>query len=341
MSVAPVFALPTVHEDADTATRRARFFYLARRGLTRIVQGAAVVWAAGTLIFIAVHIAPGEVIDTLLGANSNDIELRKQITQEWGLDHPPTVQYLLYFARLLRGDLGQSYVQHRSVNSLLADQLPSTIELTLWGFGFAVLLAIVLATFTSGRSRIGKAVSQSFELTLVSVPPFWLGMLLLSIFSFRLGWFPVAGTSGFQAVVLPALAIGLPIGCFLAQVLREGLDRALEQPFALTARARGASLMGVKWVHALRHASLPALTIGGLTFGNLLGGAVICEQVFGRPGIGRLAVQAINTTDIPVILAVGMLSAVFFVVITTVIDLVYLAVDPRLRSEAQWRETTR
>ncbi|MDR0837741.1 MAG: ABC transporter permease [Propionibacteriaceae bacterium] len=338
MSAVPLDLLPSVHEEAEAGARHARVWYLLRRALARLAQGAFVVWAAGTLIFIAVQIAPGEVIDTLLGANSNDISLRQQITQEWGLDHPPTVQYLLYFARLLRGDLGTSYVEHRTVNSLLADQLSPTVELTLWGFGIAVVLAVILATFTSGRSRIGKGISQAFELTLVSVPPFWLGMLLLSIFSFRLGWFPVAGTAGVRAVILPALAIGLPIGCFLAQVLREGLDRALEQPFALTARARGASLIGVKWVHALRHASLPALTIGGLTFGNLLGGAVICEQVFGRPGLGQLAVHAINTTDIPVILAVGMLSAVVFVVITTVIDLVYLAVDPRLRSEAQWSE---
>lgn len=296
------------------------------------------VWAAATLTFIAVQLSPGETINTLLGPNSNDPVLRAQVIQDWGLDHPAVVQYLLYFGRLLRGDMGVSYIEHRPVSELLADQFPATIELTLWAAGLAVVLAVALAILTSRPARLGRAVSQFLELAVVSAPPFWIGMLLLAVFSFRLGLFPVAGTGGVRAVVLPALAVGLPIGCFLAQILREGLDRALEQPFALTAQARGMGLGAVKLVHALRHAALPALTVGGLAVGNLLGGAVICEQVFGRAGLGQLAVNAINSKDIPIILAIALLAAIVFVVITTLLDLVYLLVDPRLRGQSQWQE---
>ncbi|MDR1151586.1 MAG: ABC transporter permease, partial [Bifidobacteriaceae bacterium] len=254
------------------------------------------------------------------------------------LDHPALVQYLLYVWRLAHGDLGVSYVEHRPVSSLFAEQFPPTIELTLWAFAIAVIVAVVLAVATAGRSRIGRAISQFAELTVVAAPPFWIGMLLLAVFSFRLNLFPVSGSGGVRAVVLPAVAVGAPIACFLAQILREGLDRALEQPFAVTARARGLSRLGLTFTHALRHATLPAMTISGLIFGNLLGGAVICEQVFGRAGIGTLAVTAINTKDIPVILAIALVSAIVFVVVTTVVDLLSLAVDPRLRGESRWQE---
>ncbi|MDR1427638.1 MAG: ABC transporter permease, partial [Bifidobacteriaceae bacterium] len=326
-----------VHEDRTPATRRVRARLAFVGVAVRLAQGALVVWAAATLTFIAVHVAPGDTIDTLLGTNANDPAMRAQVIREWGLDHPAIVQYLLYFWRCLHGDLGVSYVEHRPVASLLAEQFPPTVELTLWAFAIALALAATLALTTAGTSRIGRAISQFFELTVVSAPPFWIGMLLLAVFSFRLGLFPVSGSAGIRAVVLPALAVGLPIGCFLAQVLREGLDRALEQPFALTARARGLGRFGVKRIHALRHAALPTMTISGLTFGNLLGGAVICEQVFGRAGIGQLAVNAINTKDIPVILAIALLAAIVFVVITTTVDLLYLVVDPRLRGESRWQ----
>ncbi|MDR1449808.1 MAG: ABC transporter permease [Propionibacteriaceae bacterium] len=311
---------------------------LLRRGFARLAQAAFMIWAAASLTFAAVQLAPGETIDTLLGVNANDPVMRAQVIQDWGLDHPVAVQYLLYFWRLAHGDLGVSYVEHRPVAALLADVFPATAELTLWAFAIAVVLAVVLAVATSGGSRLGRALSQAVELAVVSAPPFWIGMLLLAVFSFRLGWFPVAGTSGWRAVALPALAIGWPIGCYLAQVLREGLDRALEQPFALTARARGLRLRDVKLRHGLRHAALPALTMSGLTVGNLLGGAVICETVFGRAGLGQLALHAINAKDIPVILAAGLLSAAVFVAVTTAVDLAYLAVDPRLRGAGTWQE---
>jgi peptide/nickel transport system permease protein len=304
----------------------------------RLGEGAVVVWAAATLTFVAVQAAPGETINTLLGANANDPTLRAQVIREWGLDHPALVQYLLYFWRLAHGDMGVSYVHHRPVTSLLAEQFPPTIELTLWAFAIAITLAITLAMMSGRSSRVTRAISQFAELAVVSAPPFWIGMLLLAIFSFRLGMFPVSGSGGVLAVILPAMAVGLPIGCFGAQVLREGLDRAQDQPFAVTARARGVSRFGLTRIHTLRHAAMPAMTISGLAFGNLLGGAVTCEQVFGRAGIGQVAVTAITTKDIPVILAVALTSAVAFVVVTTVVDLLYLAIDPRLRGQSAWQE---
>jgi len=155
--------------------------------------------------------------------------------------------------------------------------------------------------------------------------------VLLSVFSFRFGWFPVSGAGGAVALVLPAVTLALPIAGVLTQVLRDGLDRALDEPFALTARARGLRENAVLVRHALRHALLPAVTLTGWLFGILLGGAVIIEQVFGRPGLGQVTLQAVSSQDMPVVLAVVTLSAFVYVLLNTAADLAYVVIDPRLR----------
>jgi peptide/nickel transport system permease protein len=166
---------------------------------------------------------------------------------------------------------------------------------------------------------------------LVSTPPFLIGLVLLSVFSFRLGLFPVSGNRGAAALVLPAVTLALPIAGVLTQVLRDGIDRALDEPFAVTARARGLSERAVLVRHALRHALLPAVTLLGWLFGTLLGGAVIVEAVFGRSGLGQVTLQAVTSADLPVVLAVVVFSAFVYVLLNTAADLAYLIIDPRLR----------
>lgn len=299
---------------------------------SRILQGIAVVWAAITAVFIAIHLTPGDTVDTLLGENRNDPVLRAQVTEQWGLDDPFIVQYLSYFGRLLTGDLGTSYSQYREVTTIFSEQLPATFQLA----GLALILvfgmAIVLSLLTAGQSGVSRKISQTLELVVLSTPSFWIGILLLTVFSFNLGWFPVGGDRGFSSLVLPAVALAIPNGAYLTQIMRESMDRALDQPFSLTARARGLSTTQVKTRHALRHGALPTLTVGGMIAGSLLGGAVIVESVFSRPGLGRIALAAVNNRDMPLLLGITLISSLIFVTISIIVDFLYAVIDPRLKA---------
>lgn len=298
----------------------------------RLVSAVAVLWAAATTAYIALLLAPGDTVDILVGDGADTPEIRAQIIAEWGLDRPEIVRYLSYLGRLLHGDLGRSYRLQRDVGEILAGQVGPTVRLTLAAAAVGVVLALVLAVATAGRSVWPRRIVSAAELMAVSVPQFVIGILLLFVFSFSLGWFPVSGAQDPQALVLPALALGLPIAGVLGQVLREGLERALEQPFAVTARARGLGERAVVARHALRHALLPAVTLTGWFTGALLGGAVITEALFGRPGLGRVTMEAVTGKDMPVVMAVVIVSAAVYVTISALLDLAYRVIDPRLRS---------
>ncbi|AGL17590.1 binding-protein-dependent transporter inner membrane component [Actinoplanes sp. N902-109] len=297
--------------------------------LRRAGTGVVVLWAAATAAYLALLAAPGSTVDTIVGESADTPLIRAQIVQEWRLDRPAVVQYLDYLWRALHGDLGRSYVLHRPVRAVVGEQLLPTVTLALSAAGLGVALALVLALTT--RRTWARRVSSPAELVLVSTPPFLIGIVLLSVFSFRLGLFPVSGGDGFAALVLPAVTLALPIAGVLTQVLRDGLDRALDEPFTVTARARGLGERAVLVRHALRHALLPAVTLVGWLAGVLLGGAVIIEQVFGRPGLGQVTLRAVTGKDMPVVLAVVVLSALAYVLLNTAADLAYLLIDPRLR----------
>ncbi|MDP4504467.1 ABC transporter permease [Nonomuraea turcica] len=299
--------------------------------IKRLGTGLAVLWAAATASYVALLLAPGDTVDILVGDGPDTPEIRTRIVAEWGLDRPEIVQYLDYLWRLLHGDLGRSYQLQRGVGEVLATQIGPTVQLTLAAAGTGVALAGVIAVVTAGRGRWSRAAASAAELVSVSVPPFLIGIVLLSVFSFTLGWFPVSGAQGPQALVLPALALGLPIAGVLGQVLRGGLERALEQPFAVTARARGLTERALVARHALRHALIPVVTLAGWFTGTLLGGAVITEVLFGRPGLGQVAMQAVTGRDMPVVMAVVLLAAVVYVTISTLLDLAYRVIDPRIR----------
>lgn len=297
--------------------------------LRRVTTGLVVLWAAATAAYLALLAAPGDTVDSIIGDGADTPLIRSQIVTEWHLNRPAVVQYLDYLWRAGHGDLGRSYLLQRPVREVLADQVGPTLRLALAAAVLGILISVVLAVTT--RRVWARRVSSTAELVLVSTPPFLIGIVLLSVFSFRFGLFPVAGDRGFAAQVLPAVTLALPITGVLTQVLREGLDRALEEPFAVTARARGLRERTVLVRHALRHALLPAVTLVGWLFGALLGGAVIIESVFGRPGLGQVTLQAVTSKDMPVVLAVVVLSAAVYVLLNTLADLAYLLIDPRLR----------
>jgi peptide/nickel transport system permease protein len=303
----------------------------------RLFTAGVVLWLAATVAFFAIHGMPGKIEDVLAG----DVTypgLREAIAAQWGLNRSLPLQYGQFLLRLAHGDLGTSFVLQEPVVEVLRSQIVPTMALA----GAAAVLAFVLATAmamltthathtaSSGAAWVGRCASM-IELAFASTPVFWLGIFLLMIFSFHFHLFPVAGARGWRSLVLPAFTLALPTAGVLSQVMREALEVALQKPFVLTIRARGVPELTLRFTHLLRHALPPVLTLGGWLIGGLLGGAVITEKMFGRPGIGSVTLAAVTSQDVPVVLAVVLLAAFVHVVISTLLDIVYLLIDPRLR----------
>ncbi|MCP2167794.1 ABC transporter permease [Goodfellowiella coeruleoviolacea] len=308
----------------------------------RLWGGVLVLWGALTVTFLALRAAPGDPVDTVLGPQVGaSPQLRERISAELGLADPWWLQYLRSLVRPLTGDLGRSYQLAQDVGDVLASQLGPTAQLALAATGLAAAIAVVTATATAGRGGAVAAWVSGGELLAVSAPLFWVGLLLLSVFSFQLRWLPAAGAGGVAGLVLPAVTLALPLGGVMAQVLRGALDRTLEQPYVTTLRARGLSEVAVRLRHCLRHGAVPLITMGGWLVGDLLTGTVLVETVFARPGIGRTLVTAVIAKDFPVVTAVVLLAALLFLVINLLVDLVSLVVDPRLRQPGRAREAAR
>jgi peptide/nickel transport system permease protein len=303
-----------------------------RWSLNRLVHIVLVLLGAATLAFLAMQLIPGDPARAILGAAPATPEVIAAIHTEMGLDQPPLTRYLHYLGHVAVGDFGHSYQLQKDVWAVVGPQILPTAQLALTAAALAIVIAVLVATAPSGRWPAVRMASQGLELLAASTPTFWLGIVLLTVFSFGLGWFPVTGGSTLSALVLPAITLAIPITGVLAQVLREACESALVQPFVLTARTRGLTEWAVRLKHVLRHSLIPLVTMSGWTLGSLLGGAVVVETQFARPGLGRVALAAVNGQDFPVVIAVVMLSALVFVVINTVVDLLYTVVDPRLRT---------
>ncbi|GAB2855587.1 ABC transporter permease [Actinocorallia aurea] len=306
---------------------------LARLVLIRAGGSAAVLWGAVTATFLLMRLMPGDTADVLLARTTVTPEARARIIADYRLDDPVAAQYIAYLGRILRGDFGESYVLRRPVTEVLGAQIPHTMALLAATLVVTVAASVVLALVSAGAGRGTRALFAAVEALLVAVPPFWLGLMLLTAFSFSLRLFPASGSS-LSALVLPTLALAAgPVG-LVTGVLREGMLRALEEPFVLTARTRGISETAVRARHVLRHSLLPATSLLGWIAGTLIGGAVIIEIVFSRQGVGRLVLTAVQNKDLPLVTAVVLLSALVFVLFTIVVDLVTWFADPRTREDA-------
>ena len=308
---------------------------MVRKVVTRLLTGLLVLWLAASAAFVTIHALPGHIEDILAGDLSYP-GLREAIAAQWGLDHSLPWQYGHFVLRLAHGDLGTSFVLQQPVSAVLFSQLWPTVQLASAAAVLAVVLALGVATATSGAAARGAwstRFASAAELVFTSTPVFWGGLLLLIVFSFHWRLFPVSGAAGWRSLVLPAITLALPTAGMLAQVMREALDTAFERPFVTTVRSRGVSEAGLRVGHLLRHALLPVVTLGGWLIGGLLGGAVITEKLFGRPGLGSITLDAVTSQDVPVVLAVVLLAAFVHVVISTVLDIAYLFIDPRLRTQ--------
>ncbi|GAA3876255.1 ABC transporter permease [Tessaracoccus defluvii] len=305
--------------------------------LKRIAQALLVILLAFTATFILMQALPGDGVlaryqNPELGLTPEQIE---ELRRVYGVDQPVWVQYLTSIGNYIAGNFGTSMQSGARVADLIVTALPQTLVLASTGFALAVVVAVVIAFLASfppfGRLR---GFIRTLPPLFVSVPAFWVGILLIQVFSFGLGWVRVIGATGLEALILPAITISVPISAPLSQVLIRSLDEVQEAPFVDVVRSRGASEWWLLVRNVAKNALLPTITIAGLLFGELVAGAVVTEAVFGRAGIGTLTEQAVANRDLPVIQAVVLLAAVGFVTINLIVDLLYPVIDPRLRREA-------
>lgn len=304
-----------------------------RRVLSRLAGVAGVLWSAATLTFLAQQLMPSDPAQTILGGAGvkPSAEQLAAVNAQYGFDRPVIVQYLDYLGGLLRGDLGTSYILKQPVAHIIGQHLESTLILTVTALVLSWVLAVALTLLTAHRGRGLGAVGSGIEIFFAALPQYWFGIVLLVVFAFHLHWLPVIGGDGPEGLILPALTLAVPLAGFLGQVTRDEFSSAMEQPFAVSARARGMSDWGVRWRHALRHAVLPGLTLSGWALGSLFSTAVIVEIVFVRPGVGRVLVDAVTSQDMPVVVGVTLIVAAVYVVANLVVDTAFNRVDPRLR----------
>ncbi|MDX6743126.1 ABC transporter permease [Actinocorallia sp. A-T 12471] len=308
---------------------------MPRYVLLRLGQAAVVLWAAYTVSFLVLVLLPGDAVAALTGAagaaSSVSPERLAELRREYGVDEPPLVQYAAQLGDAVTGDLGASFATGRPVTALLAEALPPTLTLTLSALTLALVLGAGIALAATYGSRPWlRQLLLSLPPLVASVPAFWVGLMLIQLLSFRFRLFPAFGDDGVRGLVLPALTLAVPTAAIIAQVLARSLMTALAEPYVRTARAKGAGPVRVHVRHALRNASLPALTVAGLLVGGLLANSVLVETVFSRNGLGRVVVSAVTTQDIPVVQGVVVLSAAVFVAVNLLVDLLSPLLDPRI-----------
>jgi len=287
-----------------------------------------------TIVFILLHVSgdPASLLVTQ-DATRQDME---RIRQAYGLDRPLSVQYARFMERVARGDLGYSYRQGVPVTELITERIGATFELALASLALAIVLGVALGMAAAVRRGSGvDTVAMTVALLGTSMPSFWLGLLLIIIFGVKLGWLPVSGYGGLDHLVMPAFVLGGFYAAQVSRLTRTSLLEVLAQDYIRTGRAKGLRARVVLFKHALRNAALPVLTVLGLSFGQMLGGAIIVESIFAWPGMGRLAVQAVLGRDFPVVQGVAIVGSAVFLAVNLTVDLVYGWVDPRLRSAAE------
>jgi ABC-type dipeptide/oligopeptide/nickel transport system permease component len=302
--------------------------------LRRLLTGIPVLIGATALSFFVIRVVPGDAVTTLLNGSPTTPEVEAQIRSQFHLDRSVPVQYGLYMDDLAHGDLGTSMRTGKPVWREISVRLPSTIRLTAAATALTVALGILLGMLGSFfQTGIIARPLALFQFAAVSVPSFWLGLILITLFSFQRHWFPATGDHGWKTLILPSITLALPGAAVLGQLLRDGMREVMSEPYIVTARAKGLRERRVRMRHALRNALIPVVTVSGAIVGSLLTGSVIIEILFARPGVGRLAVDSITNKDLPVVQGVVLLAAAVYLVVNLMVDLIYAAVDPRIRAE--------
>jgi peptide/nickel transport system permease protein len=329
--------------------------------LKRIIQLVPVILGVTIIAFSLIHIAPGDPARTMLGQHATEKELN-EIRDKYGLDEPVYVQYGIWLNGVLHGDLGRSILTNNQVSDEIGERFPNTIELTVGAMLFAILIGGFAGIISASKQySITDYSVMGIALFGISMPVFWLGIMLMLIFGVWLGWLPIGGridlllpfqrvtgfmvidsiiTGNFTALVdvlkhliLPSIALGTIPMAMIARVTRSSMLEVLRQDFIRTERAKGLSERVVIYKHAVRNAMVPVVTVIGLNFGLLLAGAILTETVFSWPGVGRLVVEAVYERDYPLVVGCILIFAIIFVVVNLITDILYTYIDPRIKYE--------
>ena len=301
--------------------------YLLRR-LAAIVPLTLLV---ATLVFSLIHLIPGDPVEMMMGEGSqrSDVEA---LRHEMGLDRPLLEQYFSFMSGLARGDMGESLHYRKPVIGLLWQHYPATLQLALVGMTVALVIAIPLGILAAlRRNGLSDHSARVISLLGVSMPNFWLGPMLILLFSIHFDLFPVSGRGGFRSLVLPAVTLGTALAGMLTRMIRSSVGEELHKAYLVTAMAKGLSFPWAVVRHTIKNAAMPVVTVIGLQFGSLLTGAIITETIFAWPGVGRLLIQGIRMRDYPLVQGGVLVIAVTYIMINLATDLVYATLDPRVR----------
>jgi len=299
----------------------------------RLLQSLFVVWGVSVLVFFLLRLAPGDPVSLLLAETATP-EQMDAAREKWGLNDPIPVQYLVFLSHALRGDLGDSlFFKEPALNVLMA-RMPATLQLSAAALLFSLSVAIPVGMLSAlKRDTIWDYLGTGLAMLGQAIPPYWLGIMLILIFSVLLGWFPTSGRGTIWHLVLPAITLGSVLMALVTRLVRSGMLDVLSEDYVRTARAKGLPERTIIVRHALRNILIPLVTVIGLQLGALFGGAVITESIFAWPGVGRLALQAINARDYPLVQAAVLFISVVYVFLNLAVDILYVYLDPRIRYE--------
>jgi len=317
---------------------------MLRYCLSRVINAVVVVWAAFSISFLLLYLLPGDPISIMLmgesgngaGGAAASAAQRLALAARYGFDLPPFQQYLLLLTKALHGDFGISMQSGKPVLAQIGEVLPETLKLSALSLAIALSAGVVLALLTSLRpaGRV-RAMLLAIPSVSMSVPTFWIGLMLLQIFAFQLRLAPALGNSGFASLLLPSITLAVPTAALIAQTLSRSLDATLVAPFVTHLRAKGLPLRSLYLRHVLHNAAIPTITIIGLVVGSMFSGAVVTETVFSRAGAGRLLQGAVDVQDLPVVQGLVVLMAFAYAGINLVVDLIYPFIDPRIARGAR------
>jgi peptide/nickel transport system permease protein len=304
---------------------------MARHLVHRLLLTLPALWLVLTMVFLLIHIVPGDPVEQMLGEGANLSQIA-ELRHALGLDQPLLTQYGHYLGQMVRGDLGHSFKFQAPVRQVIFERYPATLELAFLALLVCAALAIPAGVWAAYRrgSNADRAVGV-FSLLGLAVPNFALGPLLIVLFSIQLGWLPVSGRGGVLNYILPAATLGAALAAILTRMVRGAMLEELSSDYVRTARAKGLPTSVVLVRHALRNALIPIITILGLQFGTLLAGTIVTETIFSWPGIGRLTVQAISSRDYPLLQGCILVIALSYVLVNLLTDVLYALIDPRVR----------
>ncbi len=311
--------------------------------IKKILSVIPLLFLISVILFFLINMLPGDATIAMAADNADPVYIA-HLREEMGLDKPPLERYITWITGILRGDFGESLISNQSVGQMILQRLPVTLEITVLAMFISVLIAVPLGILSAvKRNSFGDIFGSVISMVGIAMPPFWLGILLILVFSVTLQWLPASGFVSFsenplqnlKCVILPAVSIGAAFAATIMRQTRSALLEVMEQDYVMTAYSKGLRDRVVIWKHALRNALIPVITVTTMQIGRLIGGSVVTETVFAIPGVGRAIVDAILSRDYPIVMGMILVVAFFVVITNTVVDVIYILIDPRISTQSK------